>query len=686
MDKATTHRKDLRWVRILVKNSCYRKPSSINMLAGARSYELQIWWEIQPKVVGVYPKVYRPKGSWTKPSEEDEVDSRAKERVSEAFGKMLHTAQEWQWVESQKMRQELCGSAGGMIQPLKCFGTPKVGPKICCVSQNNLGTKEIEAGEIRGREWASHFGLQSGIDEAHNVSPRQDFRMGQSPKINRKHNGSSSVKKAVDYQMTNCKKRSDEEEKINTASPIFTKPHKPVISGADDEGDQKKRSSANLGQTKGITSKGDTSNKARRTSREERGSQTEGKEGSPHESDQNLNPGKATRDAPLNVVSNIGGDEGAYCGGEKSLNPIGGDEGVSCEARRNSICSEESSSAPKREDEGDDNSQAEKAVDSEAEGARKLAGMWSRSGCEARRSTPVHQENEGVRSGKASLVRGLATCVGPDLVVGRKHGMELGLGRPSFMDPGPKPNLTFFSHALGFDGCTCSKAMEMVDGLRKEVQSRPPLQLKHNCSCSVSTEENGAHNWEADVNREDHCQDNESSKINRYDDNLYAQSNTAIISVFGRPLLAGDTSGLGGSNGEDNVEPLRVVAADGREWGVEFSAMPDEEGGSYAAVCQRMTDSQHDALGHWNYESWEKSCLAKFSNFLGFPIKGFEKEITKLLKNLVNAQNFGKEKECLSMSKSERELRKLQWTINYNGNKTSREGGRDRGNLLLKLK
>ena len=217
------------------------------------------------------------------------------------------------------MRQELCGSAGGMIQPLKCFGTPKVGPKICCVSQNNLGTKEIEAGEIRGRDRARHFGLQSGIDEAHKVSPRQDFRLGQSPKINRKHTGSSLVKKAVDYQMTNCKKRSEEEEKINTASPIFTKPHKPVISGADEEGDQKNRSSANLGQTKGITSKGDTSNKARRTlrrtSREERGSQTEGKEGPPHESDQNLNSGKATRDAPLNVVSNIGGDEGAYCGG-----------------------------------------------------------------------------------------------------------------------------------------------------------------------------------------------------------------------------------------------------------------------------------------------------------------------------------------------------------------------------------
>ena len=280
----------------------------------------------------------------------------------------------------------------------------------------------------------------------------------------------------------------------------------------------------------------------------------------------------------------------------------------------------------------------------------------------------------------------MATCVGSDLVVGRIEGMDLGLGRPNFMDSGPKPNITSSPHVLGFDGFTCSKVMEKGDGLRKEVQSRPSLQLNHKCSCSVGTEENVIHNWEADENREDHSQDNESLKINRYDDNLYVQSTSAIISVFGRPLLAGDTSGLGGSNGEDDVEPLRVVAANGREWGVDFSVAPDEEGGSYEAACQRTTEFQNDALGHWNYESWEKSCLAKFSNFLGFPIKGFEKEITKLLRNLVNAQKLGKGKECLTMSKSERELRKLQWTINYNGNKTIKEGGRDRGNLLLKLK
>ena len=47
---------------------------------------------------------------------------------------------------------------------------------------------------------------------------------------------------------------------------------------------------------------------------------------------------------------------------------------------------------------------------------------------------------------------------------------------------------------------------------------------------------------------------------------------------------------------------------------------------------------------------------------------------------------MSKEKGILTVSKSERELRRLRSTINYNGNKNSKGGGRDRGNLLLKLK
>ena len=55
MDKETTLKMELRWARILVKVEDKKKLSSINMLAGARNYEIQIWWEIQPWVAEVFP-------------------------------------------------------------------------------------------------------------------------------------------------------------------------------------------------------------------------------------------------------------------------------------------------------------------------------------------------------------------------------------------------------------------------------------------------------------------------------------------------------------------------------------------------------------------------------------------------------------------------------------------------------
>ena len=129
-----------------------------------------------------------------------------------------------------------------------------------------------------------------------------------------------------------------------------------------------------------------------------------------------------------------------------------------------------------------------------------------------------------------------------------------------------------------------------------------------------------------------------------------------------------------------------MVVVDSREWGVDFSGALIEEGEGLGAAGQRMKEAQNESSVLWTYERWENNYLAKFRDFLGFPTKGFEKEITKLLRNLVDAQKLGKGKGCLTLSKSEWELRKLKCTINYNGKKTSREGGRDRGNLLLKLK
>ena len=86
------------------------------------------------------------------------------------------------------------------------------------------------------------------------------------------------------------------------------------------------------------------------------------------------------------------------------------------------------------------------------------------------------------------------------------------------------------------------------------------------------------------------------------------------------------------------------------------------------------------------YENWESSCLAKFSEFLGFPTKGFENEILELLRNLMATHHLVKEKGIMTVSKCERELRRLESIINYNGKNMTKGGGKDRGNLLLKLK
>ena len=268
----------------------------------------------------------------------------------------------------------------------------------------------------------------------------------------------------------------------------------------------------------------------------------------------------------------------------------------------------------------------------------------------------------------------------------RAQGMELDLGRLNRMGSGPKPGMSFPLNELGSCGNTGIKATEKKVGLRQEMQLRAPLQQNHQCSCSGDIDENDKHKWKTGENRDVHSQENECPNVHRYDDNTSEQSTSALISVFGRPLLQGEISGLGGINGEEDLEPLRVVAADGREWGVDFSGVLIEEGEGLGAAGSRTNEDQNEASEPWTYERWEKSCLAKFSDFLGFPTKGFEKEITNLLRNLVNAQKSGKGKECQALSKSERELRKLKWTINYKGKETCREDGRDRGQLILKLK
>ena len=85
------------------------------------------------------------------------------------------------------------------------------------------------------------------------------------------------------------------------------------------------------------------------------------------------------------------------------------------------------------------------------------------------------------------------------------------------------------------------------------------------------------------------------------------------------------------------------------------------------------------------YNNWEDSCLFKFSKYLGVTTAGFEEEILKLMRKIEVQQVADKRKGLVSETRCERELRKLECTINYSG-KNQNRSGRDRGNFLLKLK
>ncbi|XP_034693028.1 uncharacterized protein LOC117919862 [Vitis riparia] len=71
----------------------------------------------------------------------------------------------------------------------------------------------------------------------------------------------------------------------------------------------------------------------------------------------------------------------------------------------------------------------------------------------------------------------------------------------------------------------------------------------------------------------------------------------------------------------------------------------------------------------WEEESWEESELAKFRKFLEFSIEGLEKEILDFLVKIRKRKERVHNKNLLEKSKFERELKRLECSINYEGRK-----------------
>ena len=101
---------------------------------------------------------------------------------------------------------------------------------------------------------------------------------------------------------------------------------------------------------------------------------------------------------------------------------------------------------------------------------------------------------------------------------------------------------------------------------------------------------------------------------------------------------------MGGSFEFEDFEPLRVAAADGNEWGLECSTIMVEVGKGSGEEGQRTEEVQNVLSEDLEYENRKDSCLEKFSEFLGFPTKGFENEIMELMRKLGARQQLVKKK------------------------------------------
>ena len=575
LDKDTAQRNDLRWARILVKKDRTRKPSSANLLAGARSYELQIWWELQPRVMEVYPRGCRNKNFLMTSSGEDEGKTRAPGRVKEVKENRSHYTRERQYGEGQWEVLEKSGRGGVMPQRSKHVGSDKVGNKRSVRFQKNMGIKEREEGAklVISRDIdQGGLGLQTG-------------KMGD--QYQRSYIGITVGQSQLKEQM----KGSTSEN----------------VTGVE--------------RAKGTGLEGGNCLLLLQRNKAKAGDEKNGEKGK---------------------TMAVGGQKDGmlHWEGQKLKQTVAQKE-------------------------------------------------WTASSSCRMGPTNMVQVRSRVREGN----NGLWEFGGVKPKAIRAHAKQIRPLSPRQTDPAAKK---LSPVQIGLSENPAAKKLSPVQiGLSENPAEKYVYVEQQSCNISPewktmmqSSEVTPINNWKEGGRRVDQdiipLLEND---VSRYVKPALEDYPSSKISVFGRPLLMG-----GSSNLEDPLKlkeiddsvPLRMVAADGREWGLESSDALEviEEGA--CGEGQQEEELFSGESGGSSYENWEDSCLFKFSEFLGFSTVGFESEILGLLRRIVARQHQGKNKGAVIMSRCERELKKLVCTINYDGRSQIKGGHKERGSIMLR--
>ena len=130
--------------------------------------------------------------------------------------------------------------------------------------------------------------------------------------------------------------------------------------------------------------------------------------------------------------------------------------------------------------------------------------------------------------------------------------------------------------------------------------------------------------------------------------------------------------------GDGYHAPLRALLTDGRPW--ETSTEGGKNRGVRSKESEDLEEEEDQGSG------WDDSSLAKFSKTLGFSTVGVEGEVLKLLLRLKSRRDQGKKNGNAGMTRFDREVKKLEWSINYEGESRKKGSDRRNGDRALCLK
>ncbi|RVW12570.1 hypothetical protein CK203_106342 [Vitis vinifera] len=142
-----------------------------------------------------------------------------------------------------------------------------------------------------------------------------------------------------------------------------------------------------------------------------------------------------------------------------------------------------------------------------------------------------------------------------------------------------------------------------------------------------------------------------------------------------------DRSGNAGVEPQFEV-PLCVVPSEGSEENVIGCwALVENNGGSTMYRDEEWGPGLNDPQAERGEkeERWEESSLAKFSHFLGFSTEGLEKEILDFLTKIRKRRERIHDKVLLEKSKFERELKRLECSVNYEKGRKQKDPPKGKG-------